>query len=609
MRNFAVKICFLFLCLFLFLTCAVDNNSQVNSLPQTIVWKGSFASADEIENPEYLWAYYNTTDGCSYIYDGEKWTLLASSGKNGLDGKDGTNGKDGLDGKDGTNGKDGLDGKNGLDSKNGTDGTDGVNARVVILYVLNGGTLPEDAPLIYTYGSKTPLKLIAPQKSRFNFAGFYYNSDFTGPKVTELDNTYAYGQVLFAKWCYTVTLNYNDGREVTTETIYDFTTGYTPDTPVRKGYTFDGWYTDENFSDETKISSLSPEYGNVNLYALWINNESLYVHDEFDTITILPAGTNGTAGPDWTYVEFGMWPQTIKQAGITVDESITLERGDFTYYMGSDGAWYVKVTEDPYSDSYMYSDGTPVSEGSNTYFKVEPIKWRVLTNEYLDYGAASVEYGYERRTLLLAENILAERKYESSKLIRSGGKNLYKLLSNGAEFQVTKGSSGNIYPNEFEYSEIRSWLNGCDFLKRNRNVDKMFQNKGFVDIAFNNISSCCIPRYTDELHGYFWINYAFLLSLSEATNESYGFTASNVVCDARKRTPTDYAIANNAVITYGWWLRNETIQDCYVDSNGDPSPSAQKADIVTNSSKLSSAPVIGRAGIVPAIAVNLSEYY
>lgn len=44
----------------------------------SIVWKGSFATP--IENPEELWAYYNTTDGCSYIYDGEKWVLLASSG-------------------------------------------------------------------------------------------------------------------------------------------------------------------------------------------------------------------------------------------------------------------------------------------------------------------------------------------------------------------------------------------------------------------------------------------------------------------------------------------------------------------------------------------------
>ncbi len=56
----------------------VDGNDGIDGTP--IIWLGSFASADEIKNPQPLNAYYNTTDGCSYIYDGTKWTLLAKSG-------------------------------------------------------------------------------------------------------------------------------------------------------------------------------------------------------------------------------------------------------------------------------------------------------------------------------------------------------------------------------------------------------------------------------------------------------------------------------------------------------------------------------------------------
>ena len=66
----------------------------------SIVWRGSFASANEVENPQLMNAYYNTTDGCSYIYDGEKWTLLAKSGADGTNGENGTDGS-GKDGKDG----------------------------------------------------------------------------------------------------------------------------------------------------------------------------------------------------------------------------------------------------------------------------------------------------------------------------------------------------------------------------------------------------------------------------------------------------------------------------------------------------------------------------
>ena len=66
----------------------------------SMVWLGSFASDEEIyENgiyPEYLNAYFNTTDGCSYIYIGDAgWTLLARSGIQGEKGDDGEKGKDG----------------------------------------------------------------------------------------------------------------------------------------------------------------------------------------------------------------------------------------------------------------------------------------------------------------------------------------------------------------------------------------------------------------------------------------------------------------------------------------------------------------------------------
>lgn len=54
-----------------------------------ITWLGSYASASEIPLPEVLDAYYNTTDGCSYIYNGTEWKLLAKGGINGINGTNG----------------------------------------------------------------------------------------------------------------------------------------------------------------------------------------------------------------------------------------------------------------------------------------------------------------------------------------------------------------------------------------------------------------------------------------------------------------------------------------------------------------------------------------
>ena len=56
----------------------------------SFIWQGS--SATPPANPEKYWAYFDTDDGCSYIYDGEKWTLLAQAGKDGENGTNGTGG-------------------------------------------------------------------------------------------------------------------------------------------------------------------------------------------------------------------------------------------------------------------------------------------------------------------------------------------------------------------------------------------------------------------------------------------------------------------------------------------------------------------------------------
>lgn len=52
---------------------------------QMIVWKGSLV--DPPENPEPYWAYHNTSDGSSYLYNGTDWDLLAQGGEDGSDGE------------------------------------------------------------------------------------------------------------------------------------------------------------------------------------------------------------------------------------------------------------------------------------------------------------------------------------------------------------------------------------------------------------------------------------------------------------------------------------------------------------------------------------------
>ncbi len=56
----------------------------------SIVWKGTSASAPP--SPSTNWAYYNSALKKSYVYDGSTWQILAQDGSNGTNGTNGSNG-------------------------------------------------------------------------------------------------------------------------------------------------------------------------------------------------------------------------------------------------------------------------------------------------------------------------------------------------------------------------------------------------------------------------------------------------------------------------------------------------------------------------------------
>ena len=134
MKRFALLL--ILAAVFAFAGCQEESSDDYDkSEIVTMVWRGSFASADEIQNPAEMNAYYNTTDGCSYIYISGKWNLLAKSGKNGTDGADGT------DGTYGTNGTDsiGSEGTSAITLDDSTETIDDVEYTVKSSVVLING--------------------------------------------------------------------------------------------------------------------------------------------------------------------------------------------------------------------------------------------------------------------------------------------------------------------------------------------------------------------------------------------------------------------------------------------------------------------------------------
>lgn len=305
--------------------------------------------------------------------------------------------------------------------------------------------------------------------------------------------------------------------------------------------------------------------------------------------TVTKAGTVTIYGKEYDLVYFGDWPQTIKDKSVKIDESISITMGSFTYYKGSDGFWYAKCIENKYGGNYSYSDGTPVLKiGANStqYFKVEPIKWRVLTNDY------------NGKRLLLAENIL------TANIFYYGTGDAYKGYY--TDDRTLNGQT--IYPNNYKYSNIRAYLNGINnqFVTDGgtaTELDVDWTEKGFLQSAFTNAAQSLIAETNvnnnaastnPDKNPNLWengknlytcdntIDKVFLLSEQEITKSEYGFsTFDNFGAgNSRIRVPSDYAKANYALQAdskpwYGgvWWLRSPAYKNHYsarlVDADAD----------------------------------------
>ena len=284
----------------------------------------------------------------------------------------------------------------------------------------------------------------------------------------------------------------------------------------------------------------------------------------FSPIDYKKVGETTIESTTYDLVTFGLWPQTIKADSVTVDENVTETHGAFTYCKGSDGEWYVKQAEKACESGYKYSDGTAAGQGgtSEKWFKVEPIKWRVLAT---NYGG---------NKLLLAESILIGKRYDDDK-------------------------------NNYKDSEIRAWLNN-GFLQ---SAFTAAQQSSILATTVDNSERSTNPAAHAGQFNFGNNQYAcdntsdkiFLLSEKEVTTSAYGFAAYDAygAGNARIRVTTDFAKAtgayqdSNAGMGGWWWLRSPYyhigLNALYVDYHG----KADSPNFVNND----------RGGIAPALCV------
>lgn len=220
----------------------------------------------------------------------------------------------------------------------------------------------------------------APEREGYKFVGWYtqngeddeWGEEFTADSAVSSDMT------VYAKWeeVYIVTFNVNDGTAVSTPITIEHGSAL-PEPPMRNGYKFGGWYTQNGENDEWGEPYTSDMIitSNIMVYARWLTT----------SVTFDKNGGDKDAVPN------------ILGAGEGVPTTSSVKNGykfiGWYTQNGADGEWGNEFTED-----------TPVNDDIIVYAKYEKAKITFDSNggehksdtiEFL-YGEGTPEANPER---------------------------------------------------------------------------------------------------------------------------------------------------------------------------------------------------------------------
>ena len=185
----------------------------------------------------------------------------------------------------------------------------------------NGGTINNGNVTEYTYGVGATLPTDV-TRIGYTFNGWYDNENLTGSPITAIGDTETGNKEYWAKWeanAYTVTLNAGDGTiNSGNVTSYTYGVGATLPTDVtRTGYTFKGWYDNENLTGSPVTAIGNTETGNKEYWAKWeINQYTITVKPENGKADITITQDYGTpitapADPTREGYQFNGWDKTF----------------------------------------------------------------------------------------------------------------------------------------------------------------------------------------------------------------------------------------------------------------------------------------------------------
>lgn len=193
-------------------------------------------------------------------------------------------------------------------------------AKYVVTYDSNGGS---NVGKVGAANGGTVDEPTAPIKDGFAFGGWYSDSNLN----TKYDFSSAVNSdiTLYAKWIEQFDIKFNtNGGSTIADTVNQTEYITEPDAPVKDGYVFAGWYTDETLQNRYDFSTVVTQ--NLTLYAKWatVSEQLLYANgvDELSIQSNIKPDDNATT-VTVEYTPIAVSGGTSASLYVRLDSSIT----------------------------------------------------------------------------------------------------------------------------------------------------------------------------------------------------------------------------------------------------------------------------------------------
>lgn len=219
-----------------------------------------------------------------------------------------------------------------------------------ITYKLKGGSNSVDNPASYTVGAGVA-NFSDASKEGYTFNG-WYNAAEGGTQITSISETQFGDITLYAQYTantYAISYELDGGTNASSNpAAYTYGVGVSSLANAKKeGHTFDGWYTDADFS--TKVKSISAsQTGDITLYAKW--TEIVIEPEEEEPEPDVPTEEAPTPETD-VPTEETPTEETPTEETVVIEGSGTVSLKEGTAYVLGTGTWMVA------GDDTIYAGG------------------------------------------------------------------------------------------------------------------------------------------------------------------------------------------------------------------------------------------------------------